>query len=370
MSVSYKEIVEKQKQGLSKASIKWYFKNGLTPPTPGKEFIQRIPVKLSRFGLKAGDKMIEAANKGVKERPESGFKLHVSIDVNQMADAWDALEDYLVEDEGLSFKVPSVDASIMDNSGKQKGKTITVYMSEKQKFRGGEIADNISNKLSAAGVSPGVEVDGDAKHSNFVYYRHDSVPKEKDSLNIANDKGYIAASSVRAYNASVAPEKRVNPANPYGAVDGFGVDIKDSPKVSAEDLNTVLSDYSSAAPDEESFGAKFDDDSTVTASSPEQGLCLGCVHAVSDKFEDAHNMNGMPMTRIPVGDMSEDSLRDIRTGLEQAGIKSSVAESQSKGTVLRVASDDYDKFKNMFRPDDEKLKPIAPAKSKKVVIQL
>jgi hypothetical protein len=100
-----------------------------------------------------------------------GWKIHVSVDADRLADAWDAILP-IVAEARLHAKVagPAIAAKIGDAAHRQAGKTIALYAETgPDPDRWARILAAVEDALAAAGIEPGPRVAGDRPVAGSAY---------------------------------------------------------------------------------------------------------------------------------------------------------------------------------------------------------
>ena len=100
-----------------------------------------------------------------------GWKVHVSVDADRLADAWDAILPIAAEAR-LHAKVagPAIAAKLGDAAHRQAGKTIALYAETgPDPDRWARILAAVEDALAAAGIEPGPRVAGDRPVAGSAY---------------------------------------------------------------------------------------------------------------------------------------------------------------------------------------------------------
>jgi len=106
----------------------------------------------------------------------TGWKFHISVDGADVPKAWDAVADYLLDNNIGPCKVvnPTYAERFSDPANRQAGKMITVYdFGANTDWQ--RCMQDIENILAKEGVRPGKEVQGDKaiNGSRYLSYRND-----------------------------------------------------------------------------------------------------------------------------------------------------------------------------------------------------
>ena len=120
-----------------------------------------------------------------------GWKVHVSVDVSEVAAAWDAILSIAAEAR-LHAKVggPGILAKLGDPTHAQAGKTIVLYAeSGPDPDRWGRILAAVETALAAAGVAPGPRVAGDRPVAGSAYMQVRS-DRDRDGRYVSGPAAY------------------------------------------------------------------------------------------------------------------------------------------------------------------------------------
>jgi len=109
--------------------------------------------------------------RGAAAEGHEGWKVHVSVDVARLADAWDAILP-IVAEARIHAKVagPSISAKLGDASRRQAGKSIVLYAeTAPDPERWSRILVAVEEALAGAGIPSGPRVEGDRPLSGSAY---------------------------------------------------------------------------------------------------------------------------------------------------------------------------------------------------------
>ena len=136
------------------------------------------------------------------EESLSGWKLHVSVSREDVAESWDSLLP-VFEKNGLVAKVakPETADAFSSPDSPQRGKMITIYFTDQKEHA--SVVEEIEETLRSSGIKRGTAVAGDRplEGSDYVYYRNDRNA----------DGQYISAASAGATASAHNPENAPDP---------------------------------------------------------------------------------------------------------------------------------------------------------------
>ena len=136
------------------------------------------------------------------EEELSGWKLHVSVANENVANSWDTLLP-VFEKHDLAAKVatPQTAKNFSSPESPQKGKMITVYFTYQKEHA--SIVEEIEETLGKSGIDKGEAVLGDrqVEGSNYIFYRNDR----------SADGQYIGADSAKSKGLEHNPENASDP---------------------------------------------------------------------------------------------------------------------------------------------------------------
>ncbi len=129
----------------------------------------------------------------------NGWKFHVSVDPDQVPEAWNIVQERVVE-QGLTAKVtkPDVSQRFGDERNPQRGKMITIYDDNSRDRDWDMILNDIEKQFNENGIKPGpqVHIDRPLEGSKFITYMNDRDQNME----------YISGEDRRTYNDGGNPD--------------------------------------------------------------------------------------------------------------------------------------------------------------------
>ncbi|KTD24516.1 hypothetical protein [Legionella maceachernii] len=130
---------------------------------------------------------------------QSPWKIHLNVNKDQLAQAWDLIHPFLLEQEVPSFKVTRLSraekAETEDSamsSRVSEGAQITIYIPKGKEYQYNQLAAQIEQKLLKHGIQPGQFADSDKKIGVFASVRGAGIP--------GGEPAYLEATQATHYN--------------------------------------------------------------------------------------------------------------------------------------------------------------------------
>jgi len=131
---------------------------------------------------------------------QSPWKIHLNVSKEQVAEAWDLIHPFLLEQEVPSFKVSRLskaeNADVADSAMAERvseGAQITIYIPKGKEYEYNQLIAQIEQKFLEKGIQPGRFADSDKKVGVFTSVRGAGIPGDEITP-------YVEATQATNYN--------------------------------------------------------------------------------------------------------------------------------------------------------------------------